>query len=820
MNNYSKYIVLKENDREEKFNVDKLQKCLVNLSKGLSDLLDMDSIISKICQGLSKKMRLSELINLASETIAYMNLLHPDYSRLASRVLLNGLHKTTFDKIEDYAQKLHSFVGKADLKHSLLDDTTFKVMMTHKDYLNKLIDYSRDFDYDFFGYKTLEKSYLLRVNGEIKERPQQLIMRVAIGIHGDDLESIKTTYNLMSNKWFTHATPTLFNAGTPRPQMSSCFLLSMKEDSIDGIYDTLKRCALISKCAGGIGLSVSCIRAKGSYIAGTNGISNGLVPMLRVFDVTARYVDQGGGKRKGSFAMYIEPWHADIFEFLNLKKNHGKEELRARDLFYALWNPDLFMKRVEADGDWTLMCPKECPGLHDTWGDEFDKLYLKYEKEGRGRKTIKARKLWNEIIQSQIETGTPYMLYKDACNRKSNQQNLGTIKCSNLCTEIVEYTSADEVAVCNLASLALPKFLSDNNIFDYKKLIEVMRVVVRNLNKVIDKNYYPIVEARNSNMRHRPVGIGIQGFADLLAILKINFDSKEAQEINAKIFETMYYGAISESCEIAKEDGFYPSFPGSPASKGILQFDMWGVTPTMYDWDSLKTDVKKYGIRNSLLLAPMPTASTSQILGNNETFEPFTANVYNRRVLSGEFICINKFLVKDLIKLGLWTNDMRQNILAHNGSIQNIKRIPENIKKLYRTVWELPQKSIIDLSIGRGPFVDQSQSLNIFMESPQINKISSMHFYGWKNGLKTGLYYLRSRPAVDAIKFTVDYDKISVADSTALKERNDTGNILGKRGDSQLEKIKGPPTKRVRNKLPKMTLDQYNDEDMCLNCGS
>ena len=814
----SKTMIITRSNSEEPFSASKLKSTLLKLSSNLSDHIDMDHIMTKISEGLSRKMKIDELVKLVSETIAYMNMLHPDYSTLAARVLVNCLHKTTFDDIEQYASLLYSFKGKNDVEHSLLAKDTYEVFIKHKEFLNEIIDYSRDLEYDFFGFRTLERSYLLKVRGEIKERPQQMIMRVAIGIHGDNKERIKETYDLMSQKWFTHATPTLFNAGTIKPQMSSCFLLSMKDDSIDGIYDTLKQTALISKTAGGIGISVSCIRAKGSYIAGTNGISNGLVPMLRVYDMTARYVDQGGGRRKGSFAIYLEPWHADIFEFLHLKKNHGKEEMRARDLFYAMWTPDLFMKRVEQDGDWTLMCPKECPRLQDTWGEEFEKLYTTYEQKGMGRKTIKARKLWNEIVQSQVETGTPYMVYKDACNRKSNQQNLGTIRCSNLCTEIVEYTSPEEVAVCNLASLALPKFLTSENKFDFQKLIEVMRVVVRNLNRVIDYNYYPVQEAKNSNLKHRPMGIGVQGFADLLAILKLDFDSKEALELNAQIFETMYYAGVTESVELAKIEGPYESFKGSPASKGILQFDMWGVKASMYDWDLVKKEVMKFGMRNSLLLAPMPTASTSQILGNNETFEPFTANVYSRRVLSGEFICINKHLVRDLVKLNLWTSDLRQQILANSGSIKSIKTIPEKIRRLYRTVWELPQKALINLAVGRGPFIDQSQSLNIFMESPQVNKISSMHFYGWKKGLKTGMYYLRSRPAVDAIKFTVDYEKLKTGNDEVLKENTNDGNMLGKRGDQEEVAKKG--VKRVKKKLPRMTLEQFNDEDMCLNCGS
>lgn len=812
-------IIEKPEGIKEPFQEPKLRKFLKDRAQDLSPMLNIETIISKVKSGLSMKMTINSFIELVSETIAYMNLMHPDYSLLAARVIMYRLHKETSDKVEDYANTIYSFEGlKTKKTHRLLCDQTYGVFIKHAEYLNNLVDYSQDFEYDFFALKTLLRSYLLKVNGIIRERPQHMLLRVSIGIHGDNLEKIKATYQLMSKKLFTHATPTLFNSGTPKPQMSSCFLLTMTGDSITGIYETLSRCAHISKCAGGIGLSISCIRAKGSYIAGTNGNSNGIVPMLRVYDSTARYVDQGGGKRKGSFAIYIEPWHADIFEFLSLKKNHGKEELRARDLFYALWTPDLFMKRVESDGDWTLMCPNECPNLHDTWGDEFEKLYLKYESEGRGRKTIKARKLWNEIVQSQIETGTPYMLYKDACNRKSNQQNLGTIKSSNLCTEIVEYTSPDEVAVCNLASIALPRFLKEDSTYDYQRLIDVTRIIVQNLNKVIDRNYYPVEAARKSNMRHRPMGIGVQGFADLCAMLKLNYDSKEALELNNKIFETIYYAAMCETIEIAKVEGPYETFKGSPASKGVLQFDMWGVKPSMYDWDKVKADTIKHGMRNSLLLAPMPTASTSQILGNNETFEPFTSNVYTRRTLSGEYICINKHMVNDLIKKDLWTEEIRRQILANNGSLQGLPSIPQNLQKLYRTVWELPQKSLIDLAIGRGPFIDQSQSLNIFMESPQLTKISSMHFYGWKKGLKTGMYYLRSRPAVDAIKFTVDVEKLNQKNSTELKDKT---NMIGKRNDlDENSKPSKNGTKRVKRKLPKMTLDQFNDEDMCIGCGS
>jgi ribonucleoside-diphosphate reductase alpha chain len=598
----------------------------------------------------------------------------------------------------------------------------------------------------------------MKIDGKVVERPQHLLMRVAVGIHGEDIPAAIETYNLLSEKWFTHATPTLFNAGTPKPQLSSCFLLTMKDDSIDGIYDTLKQTAKISQSAGGIGLSIHNVRAKGSYIKGTGGTSNGIVPMLRNFDMTARYVDQGGGKRKGSFAIYLEPWHADVFEFLELKKNHGKEEMRARDLFYAMWIPDLFMKRIENNEMWSLFCPNEAPGLADCWGEEFERLYEKYEKEGKFRKQIKAQDLWFEILEAQIETGTPYMLYKDAANRKSNQKHLGTIKSSNLCTEIIEYTAPDEVAVCNLASIALPKFVTEEGKFDHQKLYEITKVVTRNLNKVIDINYYPVEEARKSNMRHRPIGIGVQGLADAFILLRMPFDSEEARGLNKDIHETIYFAAMEASMELSKLNGPYETFKGSPVSKGIFQFDMWGVTPESgrWDWENLKREVKQNGVRNSLLLAPMPTASTSQILGNNECFEPYTSNIYTRRTLSGEFIVANKHLMKDLISAGLWSETMRQKLIAANGSVQQIAEIPQNIKDIYKTVWEISQKAIIDMSADRGAFICQSQSLNIHLTNPNFGKLTSMHFYAWKKGLKTGMYYLRSTAAADAIKFTVD----------------------------------------------------------------
>ena len=669
-------------------------------------------------------------------------------------------------------QDLYNYIDpKTGENAALLSKEVHDIIMENKNLLDSSIIYDRDFRYDYFGFKTLTRSYLMKLNGKIAERPQQMLMRVSVGIHKHDIESAIRTYNLMSEGWFTHATPTLFNSGTPKPQMSSCFLLTTKEDSINGIYDTLKSCAQISQSAGGIGLSIHDIRATGAYIKGTNGTSNGIVPMLRVFNDTARYVDQGGGKRKGSFAMYLEPWHADVFDFLDLKKNHGKEEQRARDLFYALWIPDLFMKRVKENGDWTLMCPHECPGLSDTHSDEFEKLYTKYEKAGKGRKTIKAQDLWFKILESQIETGTPYMLYKDAANSKSNQQNLGVIKSSNLCTEIIEYTAPDEVAVCNLASLALPKYVNEDNTFNFDKLFEVTYQATINLNKIIDENFYPVEEARNSNMRHRPIGLGVQGLADTYIMMRLPFESQEAKALNREVFETIYFASMTASKDLAKEHGPYESYPGSPVSKGVFQYDMWEVSPTdRWEWSVLKDEVKKYGVRNSLLLAPMPTASTAQILGNNECFEPYTSNIYTRRVLSGEFIIVNKHLLKDLVKEGLWNKTMRQKIMAANGSVQNIEEVPEELKLLYKTAWEISQKAIIEQAADRGAYICQSQSLNIFMENANFGKLTSMHFYGWEKGLKTGMYYLRTKAATDAIKFTVDKDVIAQTTSKAKDE--------------------------------------------------
>ena len=754
--------VVKRDGRREAVKFDKITARIKKLCYGLNPLVAPEKVAMKVIEGLFDGVTTSELDNLAAEVAATNTITHPDYALLASRIAVSNLHKNTKKSFSDTVTDLYEYIDpKTNEKAPLISDEVYEIVKKNADVLDSTIIYDRDFRYDFFGFKTLERSYLLKLKGQVAERPQQMIMRVAVGIHKEDLDSAIETYNYMSEGWFTHATPTLFNSGTPKPQMSSCFLLATKEDSIPGIYDTLKQCAQISQSAGGIGLSIHDIRAMGSYIKGTNGTSNGIVPMLRVFNDTARYVDQGGGKRKGSFAIYVEPWHADIFDFLDLRKNHGKEEQRARDLFYALWTPDLFMKRVEENGEWTLMCPHECPGLSDTHGKKFEKLYKKYESEGKGRKTIKAQELWFKILESQIETGTPYMLYKDAANEKSNQKNLGTIKSSNLCTEIIEYTSPDEVAVCNLASIALPKFVIDGK-FDFEKLFKVTYRVTRNLDKVIDANYYPIPEARNSNMRHRPIGIGVQGLADAFILMRQAFESEEARQLNKDIFETIYYAALTASKDLAIEKGPYESYKGSPVSEGILQFDMWNVKPSdRWEWDLLREEIQKNGVRNSLLLAPMPTASTAQILGNNECFEPYTSNIYTRRVLSGEFIIVNKHLLRDLVKLGIWDDRLKNKLMASNGSIQNIDEIPDNIKNLYKTAWEISQKVLLDMAADRGAFIDQSQSLNIFMENANFAKLTSMHFYGWKAGLKTGMYYLRTKSATDAIKFTLDKEAIS-----------------------------------------------------------
>ena len=790
--------VVKRNGEKEDVRFDAIQEKLTKLSLDLNQQwVDPGYVTKLVIEGLYDGVTTSELDELAAETAASLASQHPDYSKLAARICVDNLHRSTKDVFSEVIADLRNYVDPESGKHApLISEEVFDIIMANSDVLDAHIDYDRDHNYDYFGFKTLERSYLLKLDGEVAERPQHMLMRVAVGIHHTNIEKALETYDLMSEGWFTHATPTLFNSGTPKPQMSSCFLLTMQDDSLDGIYDTLKQCARISKSAGGIGLSIHQIRAKGSYIKGTNGHSNGLVPMLRVFNDTARYVDQGGGKRKGSIAIYLEPWHPDIFEFLDLRKNHGKEEMRARDLFYALWTPDLFMERVEANGEWSLFCPNECPDLHDTYGDEFRALYAKYESEGRARKTIPARELWDAITQSQIETGTPYMLYKDACNEKSNQKNLGTIRSSNLCTEIVEYTAPDEVAVCNLASIALPKFVIDGE-YDHQKLYDVTYHATGNLNRVIDVNYYPVEEARNSNMRHRPIGLGVQGLADTFAMLKLPFESPEARQLNREIFETIYFAACNASLDAAKEEGPYSSFEGSPASQGILQPDLWGVTEHSgrWDWDSLKAGIVKHGLRNSLMLAPMPTASTSQILGNNECFEAFTSNLYVRRTLSGEFIVLNKHLVNDLIDRGLWSMEMKNDILRHKGSVQMIEGIPEDLKELYKTTWEIKQRHVIDMAADRGAYIDQSQSLNIHMIDANPAKVTSMHFYGWKKGLKTGMYYLRTKAAADAIQFTVEQ-----------KAKDETVEGLANRADeaTSLEAIA-------------CSLDTPDD---CLMCGS
>ncbi|WOC41101.1 ribonucleoside-diphosphate reductase subunit alpha [Polaribacter sp. HL-MS24] len=762
--------VLKRDGKKEPVMFDKITARVKKMCYGLNKIVDPVKVAMRVIEGLYDGVTTSELDNLAAETAATMTTAHPDYAKLAARIAVSNLHKNTKKSFSETMDDLYYYVNpRTEKKAPLLSDEVYEIVKANAEKLDSTIIYNRDFNYDYFGFKTLERSYLLKLNGEIAERPQHMLMRVSIGIHKNDIDEAIATYELMSKKYFTHATPTLFNSGTPKPQMSSCFLLQMQDDSIEGIYDTLKQTAKISQSAGGIGLSLHNIRATGSYIAGTNGTSNGIVPMLKVFNDTARYVDQGGGKRKGSFAMYLEPWHADIFSFLDLKKNHGKEEMRARDLFYAMWISDLFMKRVEENADWTLMCPHECPHLYDTYGEEFERLYTSYEAAGKGRKTIKARDLWEKILESQIETGTPYMLYKDAANRKSNQKNLGTIRSSNLCTEIMEYTAKDEVAVCNLASIALPMFVSEREngekFFNHKKLYEVTKKVTRNLDTVIDANFYPVKEAENSNFRHRPVGLGIQGLADTFIMLRLPFTSDEAKKLNQEIFETMYFGAVTSSMEMAKAKEPYSTFKGSPMSEGEFQYNMWGIKDDElsgnWDWAKLRKQVIKHGVRNSLLVAPMPTASTSQILGNNEAFEPYTSNIYTRRVLSGEFIVVNKHLLEDLVELNLWDNDMKEDIMRANGSIQHIEAIPAELRELYKTVWEMSMKDIIDMARHRGYFIDQSQSLNLFMKDPDYAKLTSMHFYAWKSGLKTGMYYLRTKSAVNAIQFTLSKEKLA-----------------------------------------------------------
>jgi len=761
-------LVIKRDGKKEPVAFDKITARIKKLCYGFNpEHVDPVVVAQKVVTGVFDGVSTAQLDDLASETAAFLTTQHPDYGKLAARIAVSNMHKQTSKSFSETMYKLHGYINpKTKESGPLISDELKEIISDHEDRLTAAIVYGRDFEYDYFGFKTLEKSYLLKMGSEVVERPQQMLMRVALGIHLRDIDAAIETYNLMSEKWFTHASPTMFNAGTKTPQMSSCFLLTMQDDSIEGIYSTLKRCAQISKAAGGVGLSVSNIRAGGSYIRGTNGTSNGLLPMLRVYNNTARFVNQGGGKRQGSFAMYLEPWHADVFAFLDLKKNHGKEESRARDLFYALWIPDLFMKRVEQGGQWSLMCPNECPGLVDSWGDDFERMYEGYEKAGKARRSVKAQELWFAILDAQIETGTPYMLYKDACNRKSNQQNLGTIRGSNLCTEIIEYTSPDEIAVCNLASIALPRFVQQvgtpQAVFNHEKLYDITYICTRNLNRVIDNNYYPVDAARNSNMRHRPIGLGVQGLADAFVLLRLPFDCEEARTLNKEIFETIYFAALTASCDLAAAEGHYESYPGCPVSKGVLQQDMWGVTPSpRWDWTALRAKIGQHGVRNSLLLAPMPTASTAQILGNNECFEPYTSNLYSRRTLSGEFAVVNQHLLRDLMSRGLWTAEIRNQIIAHNGSVQGIPEIPDDLKLLYRTSWELKQRGLIDMAADRGAFIDQSQSFNVFVQDPNYGKLSSMHFHGWNLGLKTGMYYLRTKAAADAIKFTVDQQSLA-----------------------------------------------------------
>jgi len=824
--------VLKRDGRQETILFDKITSRIEKLCYGLNrEYVQPVEVAKKVIVGMYDGIATTRLDELAAETAASLTAMHPDYALLAARIAISNLHKETMKSISETMRALHNYTDPATgQKAPLLADEVMAVVNQNAEQLDSAIIYSRDYDYDYFGFKTLERSYLLKMNGKVAERPQHLLMRVAVGIHQNDIPSAIKTYELMSEKWYTHATPTLFNAGTPKPQLSSCFLLSLKQDSIDGIYDTLKQTAKISQSAGGIGLSIHNVRATGSYIRGTNGTSNGVVPMLRVFNDTARYVDQGGGKRKGSFAIYLEPWHADIFDFLDLKKNHGKEELRARDLFYALWIPDLFMKRVEENGKWSLFCPNEAPGLHDCWGDEFEALYRRYEQEDRARKTVDAQELWFAILESQIETGTPYMLYKDAANRKSNQQNLGTIRSSNLCTEIIEYTSADEVAVCNLASVALPRFVTPDLQFDHQKLYEITYMVTRNLNKVIDVNYYPVEEARRSNMRHRPIGIGVQGLADVFILMRHPFESPEARQLNREIFETLYFASMSASCDLAREEGAYESYPGSPLSRGMFQFDLWGVTPSKrWDWDELRARVAQYGARNSLLLAPMPTASTSQILGNNECFEPYTSNIYSRRVLSGEFVVVNKHLLHDLVNEGLWNLALKDKIVAANGSVQNIKEIPEHLRELYRTAWEIKQKTIIDMAADRGAFICQSQSMNVFMTDVNFAKLTSMHFYAWKAGLKTGMYYLRTKAAAQAVKFTVSqHAEPAVGPSPVPQPQAEPqlvdvvaseGSVHVGASAQALQDLPAGPTMSIDEARAQMTCSLDNP-DACEACGS
>ena len=778
--------VVKRNGECEDVSFDKVLNRLKNLSKDLH--IDVSEIAQKVCTRIYNGVKTTELDELAAHLCSSLSIENPEYSTLASRIIISNHHKNTSPSFSETIQILYNNKDIHNETSPLITDELYNIVIKNKEKLNTYIDYQRDYLFDYFGFKTLERAYLMRVNKKVIERPQHLWMRVSIGIHGNDMREVLQTYDMMSKKYFTHATPTLFNAGTNRPQLSSCFLCSMNDDSVAGIFESLKELALISKYAGGIGIHIHQIRGRGSHIRGTNGTSNGIIPMLRVFNNTARYIDQAG-KRLGSIAVYIEPWHTDVEAFLELKKNHGNEEDRCRDLFLALWIPDLFMKRVKENGKWSLMCPDQCKGLSDVYGDEFEKLYEEYEKEGKYTKQINAQDLWFKILEAQIEQGVPYILYKDAANKKSNQKNLGTIKSSNLCAEVLIYSSPEETGVCNLASICLPSYI-ENNEFNFEKLHETTKVIAKNLNKVIDKNFYPVEKARVSNLKHRPIGIGVQGLADVFVQLRYPFESDDAKKINKDIFETIYHAAMEASMELSKKrkymireiqegrseeqlenyvnefeidtvkgkyEGSYSSFEGSPISQGLFQFDLWGQEPSnRYDWNKLKEDIKEYGIRNSLLLSPMPTASTSQIMGFNESFEPFTNNIFQRKTLSGEFIIINKYLIKDLIELKLWNKDMKDLIILNNGSIQDIADIPEELKALYKTAWEIKQKSIIDMSADRGIYICQTQSMNIFMEEPDFQKLSSMHFYAHSKGLKTGSYYLRTRPRAKTQQFTID----------------------------------------------------------------
>jgi ribonucleoside-diphosphate reductase alpha chain len=837
--------VLKRNGSKETVSFDKVLTRVRKSAKGLA--VNPDALAQQVLSQIYDGVKTSELDELTAQLAAGLSTLHPDYGTLAARIVVSNHHKNTspsFSEVVNVLAKQQMPATKEET--SLLNQDFVRFVRLHGPELDKYIQYERDYLFDYFGFKTLEKSYLLRsTRMEVVERPQHMWMRVAVALWLDSgsLPRIFETYDLLSQKFLTHATPTLFNAGTPRQQLSSCFLLSMSDDSIAGIYKTLGDCAAISKYAGGIGLHIHNVRARGSLIKGTNGTSNGLVPMLRVFNNTARYVDQGGGKRNGSFAMYLEPWHADVEDFLKMKLNTGAEEERARDLFYALWIPDLFMERVDANGTWTLMCPNECPGLADCWGDEFKQLYETYEREGRGRKTVDARKLWFQILDSQMETGTPYLLYKDAANKKSNQQHVGTIKSSNLCTEIIEYSDKDETAVCNLASIALPAFVKDGT-FDLEKLRDVTKVAIRNLNRVIDINFYPTPETERSNTRHRPVGLGCQGLADVFALLKLGWESEEAAKLNQLIFEHMYYAAVEESCALATVEGSYPAFEKSPTSMGILQPDLWRVTPLTQkdgnedwtesngslDWSALREKVQK-GLRNSLLLAPMPTASTSQILGYNECFEPFTSNLYTRRTLAGEFIVINKYLLQELMDLGLWSEDMKQQIVARNGSVQGIPGIPEEIQQRYKTGWELKQRCLIDMAAQRGAFICQSQSLNLFVADPTYAKLTSMHFHAWKQGLKTGCYYLRTKAPVTAQKFTVDPRLLAAIQGNQAVNASETNSIADSDSDSESEDEETKKRVARRAMIDKLAAEyeasveqmrkaKENGEEVCEMCSS